>query len=111
MKNLFLLAAIATVATGSASASTSFDDDRSELVRFADLDLGSERGARLLDRRIAVAATALCGPMSDVDLAGKKIIRRCREAVIAGTSADRVMPMTQTQGTPPGYFRLILQRP
>ena len=52
-------------------------------VRTADLDLGSARGQRQLDHRLAQAAREVCGTASDSDLAGKNDVRRCRDETLA----------------------------
>ena|SRR5947208_2266375 len=52
------------------------------VVHTADLNLSSEAGRRVLDRRLVVAAREVCGEASDVDLAGKNIVRQCRKDVL-----------------------------
>lgn len=58
------------------------------LVRTADLDLRSAEGQRQLDHRLANAAREVCGEASDVDLAGKKEVRRCRDETLAKARAE-----------------------
>ena len=53
------------------------------LVRTADLDLGSSDGQRRLDQRLANAAREVCGTASDVDLEGKNEVRKCRADTLA----------------------------
>ena len=53
------------------------------IVRTADLDLSTPAGKRMLDQRLVQAAREVCGPASDVDLAGKNAVRACRSSVLA----------------------------
>lgn len=55
----------------------------------ADLDLSRERDVRRLDRRIAIAAAWVCGPVSDADPVGKNATRRCRKEAAANVAAAR----------------------
>lgn len=59
------------------------------VVRTADLDLGSAAGQRILDHRIAIAVVEACGETSNVDLAGRNDIRRCRDETSASVAANR----------------------
>ncbi len=59
------------------------------VVRTADLDLGSAAGKRTLDRRIAIAVVEACGETSNVDLAGRNEIRRCRDETSSAVAANR----------------------
>ena len=59
------------------------------IVRTADLNLGSATGQRTLDHRIAIAVVEACGETSNVDLAGRNEIRRCRDQTSASIAADR----------------------
>lgn len=59
------------------------------IVRTADLDLSSRAGRHQLDQRLVVAAREVCGSASDVDLAGKNQVRRCRGDVLARAQAQR----------------------
>jgi UrcA family protein len=58
-------------------------------VQTADLDLSTARGRRALDRRLAQAAKEVCGTASDVDVAGKNDVRRCRAETLAGLASER----------------------
>ena len=58
-------AAIAVPAIGSAAAPTKFDDD-SVTVSYADLDIHSEAGARVLYSRLKHASDAVCGIQSHI---------------------------------------------
>ena len=59
------------------------------VVRTADLDLSQSAGQRALDHRIAIAVVEACGETSNVDLAGKNEIRRCRAETSAQVAANR----------------------
>ncbi|HEX9954193.1 MAG TPA: UrcA family protein [Allosphingosinicella sp.] len=76
-----LAAAVAAVALAAATPTPVRAQlaERAETVSFADLNLGDPADARRFDRRVARAAESLCGPVSDVDPAGKNAARRCRE--------------------------------
>lgn len=60
-----------------------------QVVSYADLDLGTARGVRTLDRRIDRAVRQACGWASDFDLAGQNDLRRCRKETIAQIAARR----------------------
>jgi UrcA family protein len=57
------------------------------IVSTADLDLSTETGRRALDHRLVNAAREVCGPASDVDLAGKNKVRACRKNVLTDARA------------------------
>jgi UrcA family protein len=61
----------------------------STIVQTADLDLSSQAGQRALDHRLTLAAKEVCGSASDVDLAGKNEVRRCRAETLANLSGER----------------------
>ena len=69
------------------------------LVRTADLDLRSAEGQRQLDHRLANAAREVCGEASDVDLAGKKEVRRCRDETLAKARAEDRTRLAARRGT------------
>ena len=58
-------------------------------VSYSDLDLGSQAGQRVLDRRIRSAVEEACGPTSDADPAGKNRILECRTETLAEARAQR----------------------
>lgn len=62
---------------------------RQLVVSYADLDLSSERGVRILDRRLRAAAQTACGPTSDFDPEGKNEARSCRTETLAQARAQR----------------------
>jgi len=57
------------------------------VVQTADLDLSSKAGARILDRRLVIAAREVCGTASDADLVGKNRVAACREDVLSEARA------------------------
>lgn len=58
-------------------------------VQTADLDLSSAAGQRALDLRLAQAVKEVCGVASDVDVAGKNDVRRCRVETLASLADER----------------------
>jgi UrcA family protein len=70
-------------ATSLAAAATPTSDLAAVVVRYADLDLTTEQGARTLYRRIVGAAETVC-PRADIrDLGRSAQARSCREQAIA----------------------------
>ena len=61
----------------------------STTVQTADLDLSSRAGQRALDHRLSLAAKDVCGSASDVDVAGKNDVRRCRAETLAKLASER----------------------
>lgn len=59
------------------------------VVETADLDLSSQSGQRALDRRLSQAVKEVCGIASDVDVAGKNEVRRCRVETLASLAGER----------------------
>lgn len=58
------------------------------IVHTSDLDLTSKAGQRALDHRLVTAAIEVCGPVFDVDPAGKNQVRECRAEVLAKARAN-----------------------
>ena len=110
MRIILLLAAAAMIPPGPPAFAAPASDEPTQVVRFSDLDLASKKGLRTLDRRIAAAADRLCGKKSDLDLRGKRIIRRCRQAVIANASAAKVQSLA-SESAWAGEIRLTLRQP
>lgn len=59
------------------------------IVQTSDLDLSSQSGQRALDRRLNQAVKEVCGIASDVDVAGKNDVRRCRAETLASLAEQR----------------------
>lgn len=95
MKQAILITLASALITGAAiKAAPAFaeglpSDQNISLVRTADLDLGTESGQRKLDHRLANAAREVCGEASDVDVAGKNEVRRCRDETLAKVKSQR----------------------
>ena len=49
------------------------------IVRYHDLDLGTEHGVRKLNRRIASASRLVCGEPADRSLRESKAVASCRQ--------------------------------
>lgn len=71
---------------------------RTQIVRHADLDLRRAADIRRLDRRIAIAVRAACGTASDLDLAGRNAVTRCRKDTEAALSARRAQAIAAAKG-------------
>jgi UrcA family protein len=82
MKTLNLFAALAVTLSGTLAAAPATAQAPASaeqvVVRYADLDLSSQAGVARLNRRILTAVQAACGPESDADPQGKKLIQACR---------------------------------
>jgi UrcA family protein len=68
------------------------------MVTHADLDLSTRRGIRRLDQRIRSAVRLACGPLSDVDPAGRNRIRACRRALMAEAHLQRDQAIAARSG-------------
>ncbi len=62
---------------------------RQLVVSYADLDLSTERGVRVLDRRLRAAADTACGPTSVFDPEGRNDVQQCRTETLAQARAQR----------------------
>jgi UrcA family protein len=72
----------------------------SSTVQTADLDLSSAKGQRALDRRLELAVKDVCGAASDVDIAGKNEVRRCRVDTMAQLASERDQRIARASGQP-----------
>ena len=72
----------------------------SATVQTADLDLSSAKGQRALDHRLNRAVNEVCGTASDVDIAGKNEVRRCRVDTLAKLSSERDQRIARASGEP-----------
>ena len=70
------------------------------IVQTADLDLSTAKGQRSLDQRLTQAVKEVCGTASDVDIAGKNDVRRCRVDTLANLSAERDQRIAAAPGSP-----------
>lgn len=96
MKKAFYIALVsAMITTGIIKAAPALAQEpvtaetNISVVRTIDLDLRSSEGQRTLDRRLARAAREVCGAASDVDVAGKNDVRKCRDETLAKARDQR----------------------
>lgn len=88
MKTLLSLA-IAAVAFAASPAIAQSAGSSQLAVSYADLDLRTDAGVRMLDRRIRSAVEQACGPISSADPAGTNQVRDCRGETLASARAQR----------------------
>ena len=69
-------------------------------VQTADLDLSSLKGQQALDHRLSQAVKEVCGSASDVDIAGKNEVRRCRAETFANLASERDQRIARASGEP-----------
>ena len=69
-------------------------------VQTADLDLKTAKGQQALDHRLQQAVKEVCGEASDVDVAGKNEVRRCRADTLSSLSAERDQRIARATGDP-----------
>jgi UrcA family protein len=74
---------VAATATGVAGATSPADDVPSVVVRYADLDLATDHGVRVLYARIAQAASTVCPEVPESDLHALAPSRACQQQAIA----------------------------
>lgn len=70
------------------------------VVETADLDLSSQSGQQALDRRLNQAVKDVCGIASDVDIAGKNDVRRCRVETLASLASERDQRIADASSQP-----------
>ncbi len=76
---LFTLAAVAPVSAAPVA------DGQSVSVRYADLNLDSTAGTKVLEQRIHAAIDRVCGQADPCDFAAAKDVAKCRSVALAGT--------------------------
>ena len=96
---LTFAAAAATLAGSPAVAQDAAGAGRI-LVSHADLDLRTETGIRILDRRIRTAVAQACGPTSDFDPVGKNRVLQCRADTLAVARAQRDVAIAAATASP-----------
>ena len=69
-------------------------------VQTADLDLSTAKGQQALEHRLQQAVKEVCGSASDVDVAGKNDVRRCRAETLANLSSEREQRISRASGEP-----------
>jgi UrcA family protein len=72
----------------------------SATVQTADLDLSTAKGQQALNHRLQQAVKEVCGEASDVDVAGKNDVRRCRTETLANLSSERDLRVARASGEP-----------
>lgn len=97
MTKIFLATLLAFSAT---SALAEQPVTATSIVQTADLDLSTAKGQHVLDLRLNQAVKEVCGTASDVDIAGKNDIRRCRVDTLASLSAERDQRIASASGSP-----------
>jgi UrcA family protein len=70
----------------------------SSTVQTADLDLSTAKGQQALDRRLSQAVKEVCGEASDIDIAGKNEVRRCRAETFASLTSERDQRVARASG-------------
>lgn len=83
------------VAAGPALAAT----QETIVVSYADLNLGNQAGRSVLDRRIASAASQLCGQFNPIELGQAEAGRACVAETIAAVQPQRDAALNQRFGT------------
>ena len=99
MNSLFLVAAL-TVATFTVPvrAEPSRLDTVRATIATRDLDLTTEAGVRILDRRIVVAASRLCGTPSAAVPRARTRFEQCRDAARANADTTRRRAIASARG-------------
>lgn len=91
---------LATLLAFSATPALSEPVIATSTVQTADLDLSTAKGQRALDRRLELAVKDVCGTASDVDIAGKNDVRRCRAETLASLASERDQRIARASGSP-----------
>ena len=97
MTKIFLASLLAFTATPALAEPPAI---ATSIVQTADLDLSSAKGQQALDRRLTQAVKEVCGTASDVDIAGKNDVRRCRADTLAQLASERDQRVARASGQP-----------
>jgi UrcA family protein len=90
MKTMLSYAALLAAAlTAPAVAQNPASPPTTLSVSYADLDLRSEAGVKILDQRIRNAVSAACGIPSPADAYGKERVEKCRDEARGRAHARR----------------------
>ena len=101
MKKMLTLAAFAAaLLVAPASAQPGSTPSPTQTVSYADLDLSRSSDVERLDRRIARAAQAACGPVSSSDPRGKIEARRCRAQAQQAAALQRDRAIASAEQAP-----------
>ena len=97
MNKILILAASAAISATTLFSPPAFAQSAPTqlVVGFADLDLSTAHGQRVLDRRLRSAAETVCGPTSSADPRGKNEVRRCRTDTLAYARSQRDIAVAQ----------------
>lgn len=101
---LALIALAGALCVAPAAAQSSSHDDRTRIVDTADLDLRSDHGRAVLDRRIRAAVHAACGIPSSADALGKAKLRQCRTETMARAAVQRDRAVAAAFGPSPAIL-------
>ena len=82
IKSLTVIFAAATLLAAFPAAAQPTEPANVTIVHTADIDLSTDRGRRVLEQRLGVAAHQLCDTASAVDLKALNAERECRTAVL-----------------------------
>lgn len=100
MKTMLALIALGgALCVAPAAAQNPAYDDRTQVVSTADLDLRSDRGRSVLDRRIRTAVQSACGVASSVDPEGRNEVRQCRADLMGKVAVQRDQLITRQSHT------------
>jgi UrcA family protein len=77
-----LAASLAAVSAGTALAAPAAEDAPSTTVRYGDLNLATEKGARILFQRISNAAKQVCPDADYRDLSSQVRARTCQKEAV-----------------------------
>lgn len=102
VRTTFLAAAAvaASLVNLSAAASPAMaQEQETVVVSYADLNLGNQAGRNVLDRRIAQAASELCGQFNPIELGQAEAGRSCVADTIASVQPQRDAALNRRFGT------------
>jgi UrcA family protein len=87
----------AAVLSGPAFAATPAEQAPTAIVHYQDLNLASEAGARILQRRLARAATAVCPDFDPNDIGKSSAIRACRATALETAQAQAEVALAKAR--------------
>jgi UrcA family protein len=93
-----LVAALAAAQLLALPAAAEASGPQSIAIRHIDLDLSTERGVRMLDRRIHNAAVAFCGTASPADPRSRAEVADCRAGFTQAAAARRDQAVAEARG-------------
>lgn len=80
---------IAALLAGATIAPAAVAQERSVMVEYSDLNLTTDKGVQVLDRRIAFAVQKVCGVPHALDLEEQAWVRNCRGATFESIGEAR----------------------